>query len=1117
MERLTQVITLIFLFICSLSFAQNHDDYLKQSLTTDKTFLELSEIGENYYKENGTERGIGYKPFRRWQDWSRRNLDASGRIISNAEAAKQFQKFKEQDQINRSVTGTFTEMGPLSAVNTSTWSSHIGRLTNIDVHDSNENHILVSSPGGGVWHSFDLGVTWTPIYDQESDLVVMSVNINHANASDYVIGTAGNGIFRSTDQGVTWTASTGPTNDWFIDIKRHPTDATIMFATGRFFGETWRSSDSGSSWVIVDNQGSDAHDLDFKPGDPSTIYISGNGFIRRSTDTGVTFSALSSGGTWGTSTSNSIMLAVSPVAPNDLFVLEEQGGGFQGLYKSTDSGNSFSTIVTFDGTNNVMGYDLTVQNGQGPRDMDIAVSPTDTDIIHIAGTECYKSTDGGLTFTRSGTWNLDNGDPFIHADIDQLIYHGDRFYTATDGGLFYSDDDADTWVDRSQGLGIRQFYRIGASQTDMGRVGGGSQDNGAGVVKSNVWHDWLGADGMETFIDWSNAEIIYGNTQNGSLWKSLDGGTTRSSTAQTPGGDGAWITPTEQDPVDPNTVYQAKFEVYKSTDGADNWNAISAFGGGLIFEMKIAPSDNQTIYIAFSHDIYKTTDGGTTWTDVTPATVVYSDATYIAIHPNDPNRVSLTLSGATEKIIESTDGGTTWVDISSNLPLIGSQCVAYENDSEDAMYVGMNPGLYFKDNTTAGSWSLVNAAMPDVSVTEVEPRNGVLYIATYGRGLWSIDLVEGNVPENCAVPNLTITDGDLAGVSTTFTMSEMGTITDVNIGVEISHTWIGDVQATVTHGGVSVILFDRPGVPATTFGCADDNMDCTFDDESINGSIEDVCNGNDPAYTGDYSPVDPLSAFIGMEASGDWVLSLSDATTPDEGILEGWCIDVEIENSCNETVLFIPDGDPIGVTSTVVLDLGGFITDVNVELDIDHTWVGDLTASLKHVETGTVVELFNQPGVPISSYGCEDDNIQCIFDDESTNGTIENVCNATDPAYSGDYNPEQLLSAFNGEDRSGTWELVVTDEEGVFEGSIQSWCLIIESGDCPPDYAGSNKLTGMQTMDASFFTSGALESDQELVGPINVLYSAEGDVELQNGFSTEAGGIFEVTHDGCPE
>ncbi len=1116
MKFLTHSLALIFVFMCSVSVAQNHDDYLKQSITTDKTFQELSEIGENYYKENGTQRGIGYKPFKRWQEWSRRNLDENGRIISNAEAAKEFKKFKEQDQINRSVSGPFTEMGPLSAVNTSTWSSHIGRLTNIDVHDSNENHILVCSPGGGVWHSFDLGVTWAPIYDQEADLEVLCVNINHANANDYVVGTAGSGIFRSTDQGVTWTASSGPTNDWFIDIKRHPTDATIMFATGRFFGQTWRSADSGDSWVVVDDQSSDVHDLDFKPGDPSTIYISGNGFIRRSTDTGVSFSDLTSGGTWGTSSSNTIMLAVSPAAPDDLFVLEEQGGGFQGLYKSTNSGNSFSTIITFDGTNNVMGYDLTVQDGQGPRDMDIAVSPTDTDIIHVAGTECYKSTDGGLTFTRSGTWNLNNSDPFIHADIDQLIYHGDRFFSATDGGLFYSDDDATSWVDRSQGLGIRQFYRIGASQTEVDRVGGGSQDNGTGVVKSGVWHDWLGADGMETFIDWSNAEITYGNVQFGSLYKSINGGTTNIFTTQTPGGQGAWITPTEQDPVDPNTVYQAKFDVYKSTDGADSWDPISDFDNGLIFEMKIAPSDNQTIYIAFSHDIYKTTDGGTSWTDVTP-TIAFGDATYIAIHPTDPNRVSLTISGASEKIVESTDGGSTWVDISSNLPAIGSQCVAYENDSEDAMYVGMNPGLYFKDNTTGGTWSLVNAAMPNVSVTEVEPRNGILYIATYGRGLWKVDLLEMPVPENCATPELVIPDGDIAGVSTTINLNEIGTITDVNIDLEITHAWMGDVQATLTHGGVSVVLFDRPGVPASGFGCGQGNMDCTFDDESINGPIEDLCDIADPTYAGDYNPADPLSAFIGMEASGDWVLSLSDAETQDEGILDGWCIDIEIENNCNDAVVDIPDDDPAGVVSVVELGVGGFITDVNVEIDIAHTYVGDLVAILRHVDTGTEVELFNQPGVPGSTFGCGDDDINCTFDDESTNGTVEGVCNGTTPAYSGDYNPEQLLSAFNGEDRAGTWELVVSDVAGGLVGSIQSWCLIIESGDCPPDYAGANKLNDMLTTDESYFTSGDLESSQELVGPINVLYSAEGDVELQNGFSTEAATEFEISNEGCPE
>jgi hypothetical protein len=74
-------------------------------------------------------------------------------------------------------------------------------------------------------------------------------------------------------------------------------------------------------------------------------------------------------------------------------------------------------------------------------------------------------------------------------------------------------------------MGIRQFYKIGISQTDLVIVTGGSQDNGSSVMDVNGdWTDWLEADGMEGFIDKTNTDVIYGTSQFGTLYKSFNGG-----------------------------------------------------------------------------------------------------------------------------------------------------------------------------------------------------------------------------------------------------------------------------------------------------------------------------------------------------------------------------------------------------------------------------------------------------------------------------------------------------------------------------------------------------------------------------------------------------------------
>lgn len=1108
---------IMLLFLFSIGFiivqAQQVPNYEALSATTNMTFEEIQTIAKAHFENGEPQRGTGYKPFKRWEDWSRRNLNENGRIIKAGFAQKEFNKFKEEyGTIERAIDGPYTEMGPMSAINTSTWSSHLGRVSAISVDENDANHILVGAPAGGAWRTPDLGVTWTPLFDNEATIGVWAAEISHANSAHYFIGTNGGGIYKSTDSGSTWTQTTGASSsDRISKILMHPTDANILFALGEFFGDTYKSTDGGDNWTIVDDQSVGIYDIEFKPGDPTTVYISGNGFIRKSTDTGSTFSALTSGGTWNGSTS--IMLGVTADDANYVYAVQQSGGGFDGLYLSTDAGSTWTEQMSYDGTNNIMGYDQTVQSGQAPRDMDVVVSPTDKSIVHVAGVETWKSTNSGTSFTQSTDWNLSSSQPFIHADIDLLRYFDNRLYAGTDGGIFYSDNEATDWSDITQGLGVRQLYRLGVSQTESDRVASGSQDNGGHIVKSGQWYDWLGADGMEHFIDWNNEDIMVGNTQNGSLYKSINGGASTAAIAQTEGGaDGAWITPTEQDPTDADTYYQAKSEVYKSTDAGGSWNAISTFGA-LIYEMKIAPSDNQTIYVALAHDIYKTNNGGTTWTDVTPSQI-YNWATYIAIHPTDPNRVALTLSGATEKVIETTNGGTSWNDISTNLPAIGSQCVMYENDSQDAMFVGMNPGAYFKDNTTGGNWTLINPTMPATSVTEMEARNGVLYIATYGRGLWKVDLMEGAVADpNCALPALAI-DGSAPHVST-ITIADGGIITDVDIELNINHTWVGDLDITLEHNGVTVLLIDEPGDPAIDDdGCGESDVDCTLDDEGTDGPVENACatGGLVPAIGGFLVPQEALAAFDGLDAAGDWTLTVTDVFPgADDGTLNEWCLNITTENECNMPALFL-DGSA-AVTSVTTLGIEGIITDVNVEFDMSHTWVGDVTATLEHL--GTTVTLFDQPGA--GGYGCGDDDFDCIFDDQSTNGTIENVCNNTTPAYSGDYNPENPLSAFIGMERAGDWTLTLTDAfSGADNGTLNEWCLIITTGDpCPSDLAGGNALMGTVTGTEIFVSEGDIESTQTIETGADVIYDTDQTITMDQPFEVKAAATFETKSDGC--
>jgi len=308
-----------------------------------------------------------------------------------------------------------------------------------------------------------------------------------------------------------------------------------------------------------------------------------------------------------------------------VYLLEESSGKFGGFYKSIDGGDNF---IKLDHTGkNYFGYSSTASDdrGQAPRDMDVIVNPNDANDVHIAGILSWRSTDGGANFNITSQWVPQNAANqnigYCHADIDIMIYRNNKIFVGSDGGIFVANDPLNVsstyYTDLSSGLGIRQFYKIGISQTNPVIVSGGSQDNGTSLYRADTqWYDWLGADGMETFVDHSDSNILYGTSQLGSLYKSTNQGDSYQGIGF--GQSGNWVTPFEQDPIALNTIYTGYSQVYKSIDGGSNWNSVSQDFGTNLNHLKIAQSNNQIMYAAYGGLLYRTTDGGLTlWQQLT--------------------------------------------------------------------------------------------------------------------------------------------------------------------------------------------------------------------------------------------------------------------------------------------------------------------------------------------------------------------------------------------------------------------------------------------------------------------------------------------------------------------
>lgn len=119
-------------------------------------------------------------------------------------------------------------------------------------------------------------------------------------------------------------------------------------------------------------------------------------------------------------------------------------------------------------------------------------------------------------------------------------------------------------------------------------------------------------------------------------------------------------------------------------------------------------------------------------------------------------------------------------------------------------------------------------------------------------------------------------------------------ITDLNVDLNADHMWPGDVQLTLEHAGISVVIYDRPGVPATQFGCDTDDFNIILDDEGTGGPIETACSLTEPSAQSppNYTPANALDAFDGMDAVGEWTITSIDFFNGDNGTLLSWSLHV---------------------------------------------------------------------------------------------------------------------------------------------------------------------------------------------------------------------------------
>ena len=209
------------------------------------------------------------------------------------------------------------------------------------------------------------------------------------------------------------------------------------------------------------------------------------------------------------------------------------------------------------------------------------------------------------------------------------------------------------------------------------------------------------------------------------------------------------------DPNNNNILYYGTNKVYKTTNAAANWTAVSpdlTNGNqtrlGTVTTIAVAPL-NSNFILAGTDDanVWITTNNGVNWNKVS-AQLPYRWVTRVAFDPIDENIAYVTYNGLKWKdpqphVFRTTNKGVNWTDISSNLPDAPVNAFAIDPGRPNVLFVGSDVGAYVSFNTGA-SWQFLGQGLPMVSVYDmkVHPTANYLVAGTHGRSMYKIDLAQ---------------------------------------------------------------------------------------------------------------------------------------------------------------------------------------------------------------------------------------------------------------------------------------------------------------------------------------------------------------------------------------
>lgn len=644
------------------------------------------------------------------------------------------------------------------------------RALMIDSADATHKTVWAGGVDGGLWKTTDITVSpspWVLINDYMSNLAISAIcqdprpgfqNIMYVATGESfrnADAVRGVGVFKSVDGGATWNLLPSTTAHILCTRILCDFQGNVYLATRNSAGAPgglYRSSDGGTSWTNITPTGVPSQsicDLEISStSGPARLHMTtgiGSSQTYRYTDIPAT---VTSGSGWNSPTTAFPSLTDRcelAVMGNTLYALPvDASAQVPTIYKTTDGGDNWAATAAQPAS----GW----ASGQGWYALSCAINPSNPNECIVGGLDCYKTTNGGTSWTKISSWATSTTGFYVHADQHNLQWWdgGTKLLFACDGGVHFSTDGGINNSDRNKGLRLKQFYSVAMSPVQPDYFIGGAQDNGMHRMNHpglDSSAEVVGGDGCYAAIDQNEPQYQFGSYVYNVYRRSTNAGASWSTPVNNQS-TGRFVNPWDYD-NNTNIIYACNTAGNylrwdnPQTGATTNVITVAAFGSGNVSAVHCSPYTAHRVFFGTgSATIFKVDAANTatpTATTITPAGAT-GYVNCVVTGSSDNNLMATYSSYGVTQVWVSTNGGTTWTACDGNLPDMPVRWALFHPDTDTKAYIATETGVWETDNLNGASTVWVpNTSFPTVRTDMIKYRSSDRTIAagTHGRGIWS--------------------------------------------------------------------------------------------------------------------------------------------------------------------------------------------------------------------------------------------------------------------------------------------------------------------------------------------------------------------------------------------